>query len=245
MASPSLTLSTLFVSPKLITEHFIRSSSAVKGPHCCTGKSELKTRCRVPWGSPDRAWRSSSTISQWTPQLKDPQITQHLPRKGSPVLLAGLCLPCEQEVGSDSPTGDHGKPQGPDRDFAQKQVKGCGLSWAPFFWGDSGSLHFIPLSHCLQWHLWALHPTPLSFVLGTDFCSFTYFVGSEGIPHDHLPILNESREKEKLRPSRDVAASQLGKTLLLISSPQTAMSFCLHFNNSTVVTVKHQGDASQ
>lgn len=118
-----------------------------------------------------------------------------------------------------------------------------------FFWGGSGNLHFIPLSHCLQWHLWALHLIPLSFALDTEFCwSFTYFVGSEGVPHDHLPILNESTEKEKLRLSRDVAASllpSLEKTLLLISSPQSVMSFCLHLNNSTVVTVKHQGDTSQ
>lgn len=54
---------------------FIGSSSVVKGLHCCTCKGELKTSsfssavwCRVPWGSPSRPWRSSGTISQWTPQ---------------------------------------------------------------------------------------------------------------------------------------------------------------------------------
>lgn len=218
MASPSLTLSTLFMSPKLITEHVLSgSSSAVKGPHCCTCKSELKTSsfsssvwCRVPGGSPGRAWRSSGSISQWTPQLKDPQWSHTTPGTGVPC-FAGWALPplSAKRLDQSLPWRPWQTPVSwGDRDFAQKQVNGGDLP--PFFWGASGSLHFIPWSHCLQWHLWALHLISLSFALGTGFCwSFTYFVGSEGIPHDHLPILNESTEKEKLRPSRDMSVSLL------------------------------------
>lgn len=107
------------------TDHracFIGSSSAVKGPHCCTCKSELKTSsfsssvwCRVPWGSPDRAWRSSGTISQWTPQLKDPQITHSTCYRGAqetfPFCWLGFASLVSKGVGSEPPTGDHDKPQ--------------------------------------------------------------------------------------------------------------------------------------
>lgn len=190
--------------------------------------------CRVPRGSPGRAWRSSGTISQWTPQLKDPQWSHTAPGTGCPGKVPlfcwlGFASLVSKQVGSEPPTGNHDKPQCPERDFAHKQVKGCDLPWTPFFWGASGNLPFIPLSHCLQWHLWALHLIPLSFALGTEFCwSFTYFVGSEGIPHDHLPILNESTEKEKLRPSRDVAASllpSLGKSKLCCSFPLPSLLY--------------------
>lgn len=91
------------------TDHracFIGSPSAVKGLHCCKCRSELKTSsfsspvwCRVPWGRPSSPWRSSGTISQWTPQLKIPSdhtLVTGAPRKSSPALLAGLCLLCEQ-----------------------------------------------------------------------------------------------------------------------------------------------------
>lgn len=152
-----------------------------------------------------------------------------VPRKSSPVLLAGLCLPCEQ-------TGwiraSHWKPWQtpvPWEGLCSQTGQGMWLTLNSFFWGASGNLPFIPLSHCLQWHLWALHLIPLSFALGTEFCwSFTYFVGSEGIPHDHLPILNESTEKEKLRPSRDVAASllpSLGKSKLCCSFPLPSLLY--------------------
>lgn len=83
MACPSLTLSTLFVSPKLITQHVLFGLfSAVKGPHCCRCKSELQTSFffstvwgRMPQDSPGRAWRSSGTVSQWPLRLKDPGLS--------------------------------------------------------------------------------------------------------------------------------------------------------------------------
>ena len=56
--------------------------------------------------------------------------------RGASVLLAGLCpqpgaLPVSEEAAPEPPIGDYDKPQCPDRDFAQRQVKGGGLPGAP------------------------------------------------------------------------------------------------------------------
>lgn len=119
--------------------------------HCCTCKSELKTGsfsssvwCRVPGGSPGRAWRSSGTISQWTPQLKDPQWSHTTPGTGVPC-FAGWALPplSAKRLDQSLPWRPWQTP-GPWQGLCSETGQGRWLALGSLFWGASGSLHFIP-----------------------------------------------------------------------------------------------------
>lgn len=220
MARPSLTPSTLFVSPKLITQHVLFGLfSAVKGPHCCRCKSKLQSSWffsavwgRMPQDSPGRAWRSSSTVSQWPLRLKDPgwshtasgtELTQ-----GEP-LFCWLGFAPSQEPSLSPKRQDRSLPleitTNPSaltgtllRDGSREVV--CP---GPLGWRCRWRFAVIPSSRCLPWHLWTLQPSllphrHLACAQKSDFCwSFTYLVGSERIPHNHLPILNESTQTER------------------------------------------------
>lgn len=196
MARPSLSLPTLLMSLRLITEHVsFGLLSAAEGPHCCTCTREFQTSCFlrcVEQGAPRQPWQG----------LEEPQ--HHFPAN----TMAGRSR------------GDHtGQPV--------RGLPGESLCFALPRWSPpcrlTGTLRRrvtgggLPSGWRCRWRsvcypstlLPPAAPEPLSPPSGPTHrnlasAGLTCLVRGEGVPHDHLPILNENTQMREALQTQEV-----------------------------------------